>query len=132
MSDNHQLLSGKRVLVIEDEMLVLMGIEDMLTDLGCTSITVAGNLDRALELIATKAFDLATVEVNLDGQLSYPAARALTSAGVPFTFATGYGRPGAKDECGSHPILTKPYSCHQLIGVLTALLAKGRPPALAS
>jgi len=85
------LLSGKRVLVIEDEMLVLMAIEDMLADLGCTGISVAGSLDKALALIAAKYFDIATLDVNLNGQRSYPAAQALSEAGVPFAFSTGYG-----------------------------------------
>lgn len=64
---DEQLLSGKRVLVVEDEMLVLMAIEDMLTDLGCTAISVAGDLDKALALIAAEKFDLATLDVNLNG-----------------------------------------------------------------
>ncbi len=33
-----KLLSGRRVLVVEDEMLVLIMIEDMLADLGCRAI----------------------------------------------------------------------------------------------
>ena len=80
------LLSGKRVLVIEDEMLVLMGIEDMLGDLGCTSITAAANIPTALEFIATDRFDLATLDVNLSGTRSYAIAAALKDCGIPFAF----------------------------------------------
>ena len=127
MPDN-QLLSGKRVLVIEDEMLVIMGIEDLLSDLGCTSITVAGNLEKALDLIETQRFDLATLDINLNGERSYPAAKALTDAGVSFTFATGYGEHGVREGYGHRPVLTKPYSRYQMTEVLTALLGEGRPP----
>jgi CheY-like chemotaxis protein len=127
-----QLLSGKRVLVVEDEMLVLMAIEDMLSDLGCTSITVAGNIDIALGLIATRSFDLATLDVNLNGQRSYPIAKALNEAGVPFAFSTGYGEHGVGEGYGHHLVLNKPYSGPQLVKILTALLAGGAPPALAA
>ena len=127
-----QLLSGKRVLVVEDEMLVLMAIEDMLGDLGCTSIKVAGNMEKALALVATEKFDLATLDVNLNGQRSYPIAKALSDAGVPFAFSTGYGEHGVGEGYGHHLVLNKPYSGPQLIKVLTALLAKGDPPALAA
>lgn len=126
------LLSGKRVLVVEDEMLVLMAIQDILADLGCTAISVAGNLDKALALIAAEPFDLATLDLNLNGQRSYPAAQALSDAGVPFAFSTGYGKDGVGAGYGHHLVLTKPYSNRQLIDVLTALLEEGQTPALAS
>lgn len=130
--DEHGLLAGKRVLVVEDEMLVLMAIEDMLTDLGCTSITVAGNVDRALELIAANSFDLATLDVNLNGQQSYPIAAALSEHGVPFAFSTGYGEHGLTDSHQRRIVLNKPYTRPQFIEVITALIAAGAPPALAA
>ena len=126
------LLSGKRVLVVEDEMLVLMAIEDMLADLGCTSISVAGNLDKALALIKVERFDIATLDINLNGQRSYPVAEALSDAGVPFAFSTGYGEHGVGEGYGRHMVLNKPYSSRQLVDVLTALIAESQPPALAA
>lgn len=113
-------------------MLVLMALEDMLGDLGCTSIAVAGNIDRALDLIETKVFDLATLDVNLNGQRSYPIAQALSDRGVPFAFSTGYGEHGVGEGHGNRPVLDKPFNHTQLIEVLTALLAPAGPPPLAS
>ena len=113
-------------------MLVLMALEDMLGDLGCTSITVAGNVERALALIASQSFDLATLDVNLNGQRSYPVAKALTEAGVPFTFSTGYGEHGVDEGYGDHPVLNKPFDAAQLRRIVTGLLPAGSRPALAS
>ena len=127
-----QMLSEKRVLVVEDEMLVLMAIEDMLSDLGCTSITVAGNVRKALSLAKTKKFDLAILDINLDGQRSYTIAKALSDNGVPFAFSTGYGEHGVGEGFGGRPVLSKPYSSSHLVTVLTALLSEGSPPALAA
>jgi CheY-like chemotaxis protein len=123
-----QLLAGRRILVIEDEMLVLMALEDMMSDFGCTSITVAGNLEEALALIAAQPFDLATLDVNLHGERSYPVADALNDAGVPFAFSTGYGGHGIDERYGVHPVLDKPFDGPQLERVLTALLASGKTP----
>jgi CheY-like chemotaxis protein len=125
-----KLLSGKRVLIVEDEMLVLMAIEDMLTDLGCTAISVAGNVEKALALIATERFDLATLDVNLNGERSYPAAKALTAAGVPFAFATGYGEHGVDEGYGGQFVLKKPYSSRDLTDVFIALLDASQPSGL--
>ena len=114
-------------------MLVLMAIEDMLADLGCTAVSVAGNIDRALDLIATKVFDLATLDVNLNGQRSYPIAKALSDHGVPFAFSTGYGEHGIGEGYGHRPVLNKPFTCPQLVKVLTTLLTPtGDPQGLAA
>ena len=64
----NKLLSGRRVLVVEDEMLVLMMIEDMLADLGCKSVTSAAMVDKALALIDAQTFDFAMLDMNLNGR----------------------------------------------------------------
>lgn len=110
-------------------MLVLMALEDMLSDFGCTSITVAGNLEDALALVAAQSFDLATLDLNLNGKRSYPVADALNDAGVPFAFSTGYGGHGVDEGYGGHPVLDKPFDGPQLEQVLSALLTAGKTPA---
>lgn len=113
-------------------MLVLMAIEDMLADLGCTSITVAATIDKALGLIATNEFDLATLDLNLNGQRSYPIAKALEEHDVPFAFSTGYGTDSLEEGYARHPVLNKPFTCSQLVTVITGLLepSVGVTPAL--
>ena len=110
-------------------MLALMALEDMISHLGCTSITVAGNLEDALALVAAQSFDLATLDVNLNGERSYPIADALNDAGVPFAFSTGYGGHGVDEGYGIHPVLDKPFDGPQLEQVLSALLTAGNMPA---
>ena len=86
----NKLLSGRRVLVVEDEMMILMMIEDMLADLGCESVTAAATVDQALALIDAQTFDAAMLDMNLNGNKSYAVADALAARGVPFVFSTGY------------------------------------------
>ena len=88
-----KLLSGRRILVVEDEMLVLMSIEDMLADLGCESVTAAATVDQAVALIDAQVFDAAMLDMNLNGTKSFPVADKLAELGVPFIFATGYSAP---------------------------------------
>lgn len=86
---NHSL-SGRRILVVEDEMMVAWLLEDMLADLGYEPIGPAARVDQALAMIKEEAIDAAVLDVNLNGQASYAAADALTLRGVPFVFSTGY------------------------------------------
>ena len=113
-------------------MLVVMAIEDMLADLGCTSITVAADVQTALDFIAANMFDLATLDVNLNGIRSYSIAVALEGRSIPFAFATGYGEHGVEEGFGDCPVLNKPFSRFQLTKVVRELLAGGVPPALAA
>jgi CheY-like chemotaxis protein len=124
-----ELLTGCRVLIVEDEMLVLLGIEDMLAELGCKSVTAAATVEQALELIGVQGFDAAMVDVNLNGTKSYPVADALAAQGVPFMFSTGYGGQVLKDGYQERPLLGKPYRPAQLVAALTQLLG---PPSSAA
>lgn len=124
MTDN--LLAGRRILIVEDEMLILLKIEDMLSDLGCQSVSAASNVEKALELIHAEAFDAAMVDVNLDGKKSYAVADALATGGVPFVFSTGYSGESLKDGYRDRPMLQKPYRDSELAAMFSRLL---RTPA---
>jgi CheY-like chemotaxis protein len=115
-------LTGKRILVVEDEMLVAMAIEDMLGDLGCDSITVAGNIHAALETIKADWFDLATLDVNLGGIRSDEIADALRKRGIPFLFSTGYGDHGVDEGYEDSVVLKKPYTLFQFERAVSKLL----------
>lgn len=119
---NESLLTGRSVLVIEDEMLVQMLTEAMLEDLGCENVTIAGSVEQALSLIDEQGFDAATLDLNLNGRESFPVADALAAHGVPFCFATGYGGRMLKDGYRDLPVLTKPFRTGDLIAILVRLL----------
>src|SRR5882672_10430883 len=85
---------GARVLVVEDELMIRMLLEDMLGELGYTVAAAAANMNEALEAAKNADFDLAILDVNLNGEPVSPVADALVARGVPFVFATGYGEHG--------------------------------------
>lgn len=119
-------LQGLRVLVVEDEMMVSMLIEDMLTDLGCTVVGPASRLDEAIELAGRAEIDCAVLDVNLGGQPIFPLADILREKGAPFAFATGYGDAGLRDVDRGSPVLQKPFRECDLARVLGELQARGR------
>jgi DNA-binding response OmpR family regulator len=112
-----KLLSGRRILVVEDEMLLLMTLEDMLSDLGCESVTAAATVDQALTFADAQVFDIAVLDVNLNGHESYPVADALAARGVPVLFSTGNGN-GIMAGYRDRPVLKKPYNHEELVEAL--------------
>ena len=119
----NKLLSGRHVLVVEDEMLVLMTIESMLADLGCESVAAAATAAQALELTKSRVFDIAMLDLNLNGDQSYAVADALVAQGVPFVFSTGYSDDGMRDDYRDRPMLRKPYQQGAMASILGGLLA---------
>jgi CheY-like chemotaxis protein len=112
---------GARVLVVEDEAMLAMMLEDMLAELGHAVVASAGSLEQAEALIRRGGFDLAVLDVNLAGRPSYPLAELLRERGVPFLFATGYGRGGLPEAWKEAPVLQKPFSQQQLQQLMATL-----------
>ncbi|WP_449395270.1 response regulator [Devosia riboflavina] len=115
--------SGSRAFVVEDETLVLFGLEDALADLGCEVVAQAMRLDQAMAMAeALGPVDVAILDVNIGGTTVFPVAEILKERGVPLVFATGYGRAGLPPEWQSHAVIVKPYSLDDIERALTPLL----------
>lgn len=116
--------TGSRAFVVEDETLVLFGLEDVLSDLGCEVVAQAMRLDQAIAKAETLGpVDVAILDVNLGGATVFPVAQILKQRGVPLVFATGYGRDGLPPEWQGHAVIVKPYSPQDVERALTPLLA---------
>jgi len=110
-----------RALLVEDEALIAMLMEDMLSDFACDVVAIAGTVEAAVSLARSGSFDLAFVDVNLRGVPAYPVAQALRERGIPFAFVTGYGAAGADLVRAGEPVLQKPFRSGELEAILHRL-----------
>jgi DNA-binding response OmpR family regulator len=108
------MTQARRILIVEDEMMIAMMLEDMLADLGHEVVGVAQSLSAALNLAEGDGYDMAILDINLAGERSFPVARRLSERGVPFMFATGYGILGLEDPFRQTFTLKKPFQIHDL------------------
>lgn len=111
-----------RFLVVEDEYLIRMLLEDMLTDLGHTVAAAVGSFAEAHDLATNGDFTAAILDVNLDGEDVFPVAAILAERGTPFVFVTGYGEDSLPDAYRGRPALQKPFQADQLESTLAGLL----------
>src|ERR1700691_4611087 len=119
--------SDRRILLVEDEIFVVWLLEDMLADLGCTVIGPASSVNQALAMIDTEVIDAVVLDVNLNGQVSYPIADALAARGVPFVFSTGYDKDTLLDGYRTFSVLQKPFHRSELSNTLAKLLTPKEP-----
>jgi len=110
---------GLRVLVVEDEVMISALIEDMVAELGHSIAGLAASVEEAAGLAEGDDFDVALLDVNLQGQTVEGVAKTLARRGKPFVFTTGYGERVIPPEFKDRPMLPKPYHIDQLGEILS-------------
>jgi len=117
-------LQGLRVLLVEDEALILLMTEGMLQEIGCRLFGAASTLGEAMSMVQEDLPDVAVLDVNLRGEMSFAFAELLHRRNVPVLFLTGYDAPGAEQIWGRFPKLQKPCDASDLKQALLHLLDK--------
>lgn len=121
-------LGGRRVLVVEDEMLVAMEFEGLLQRQGCAVVGPASTVDRALALLDHDQPDAALLDLNLNGEPATAVAVALRTRGVPFVLVTGYGEAQSSEpELQGAPRVDKPVNHYALVRALARVMDAGSP-----
>jgi DNA-binding response OmpR family regulator len=117
---------GGSVFLVEDEVMIRMMVADMLDELGFRVTAEAGEIGEALRLAQSAEFDLAILDVNVNGKVISPVAELIKARNRPFIFATGYGSSGLPEEYRDRPALQKPFQIETLAKMIDTAL---RSPA---
>lgn len=116
------VLQGRRVLLVEDDVILMMALQDMMTGFGCVVAGTAMTVGQGLALARDLALDLAVLDINLRGELVTPVAEALVERGVPFIFASGYDA-ALVATLADRPRVAKPYRKQQIFDALCGVAA---------
>lgn len=115
-------LRGKRVLVVEDEYFIATELRRALSGAEAVVVGPTGHLAKGQALLDAQPVDLAVLDVNLEGAMSYPIADRLTDDAVPYLFLTGYDGWALPQRYADVPRLAKPFTPAAVIACLVALL----------
>jgi CheY-like chemotaxis protein len=105
---------GGSVFLVEDEVMIRMMVAEMLEELGYRIAAEAGEINEAIRLVQSTEFDLAILDVNVNGKVISPVADLIRARNRPFIFATGYGSSGLPEEYRDRPALQKPFQIESL------------------
>ena len=113
---------GGSVFLVEDEVMIRMMVADMLEELGFSIAAEAGEINEAMRLAQSTEFDLAILDVNVNGKVISPVAELIAARNRPFIFATGYGSSGLPEEYRDRPALQKPFQLETLARMIDSTL----------
>lgn len=105
--------TSRRVLVLEDSVLVAMMIEDELVDRG-HAVTSAGSVASARACLAERTFDAALLDLHLPDGHSHDIARLLENAGCAVALVSGADTDAVPPELAHLPSFQKPVPPHVL------------------
>lgn len=123
-------LDGTSVLLLEDEYLIALDAEQILKELGVQQVEIASTLSEAVDRARAGHFDVALLDVNVNGQMSFGLAQSLRGQGVPVVFTTGYELKGrGVPDIDAGCCVSKPYTSERLRQALCAALEGSRTTA---
>ncbi|WP_306440351.1 response regulator [Rhizobium sp. 18055] len=104
------IMVARRVLVLEDSLIIAMEAEDILRAVGVDTITICNSVEQAKEAVVAESYDFALLDVNLGEVMSFDFARQLVAADIPFGFVSGYSDTlDFPEDLRNRPLLVKPF-----------------------
>jgi CheY-like chemotaxis protein len=128
-SADPSILRGRRILILEDELLVALETKALVWRIGGIVVGPYARVPAALEAIQVQPVDAAILDVNVAGTQSFVVAEALQARNVPFVFCTGYGRDIVPPRFGGVAVVEKPLIPEQLVVALAGAVKATRVQA---
>ncbi|HRX86811.1 MAG TPA: response regulator [Phycisphaerae bacterium] len=116
------MLDGVRVLIVEDWLPLAIEAKDRLETAGAHVVGPVGRLARALELAEQAEFDVALLDIDLNGERVFPVANILQVRGIPFILMTGFGSSGLPADLNGHRVLEKPFDYDELASRIASVV----------
>jgi DNA-binding response OmpR family regulator len=116
-------LKGCRVLIVEDDVRISMLMQESLVEMGCEVTGIAMLFDDAMDMAAAQTFDVALLDISLNGELSYPVAEVMLERSQKFVFVTGHVMETLPAPFQGTPVLHKPFGLRDLQKTLRMALS---------
>jgi len=120
------VLKNCRILIVEDEPVLALELVSILEDEGAIVVEVAPSVATALDSVREYWINCALLDIDLNGETSYPVADALSELNLPFAFVTGYADSGPPLRHKQRPVINKPFSATHVVEAVAILACRQR------
>lgn len=115
-------LAGKRVLVVEDEIMIAYDVAASLEDAGALVVGPCTTVEHAYAIAQTELIDVALLDIDVAGREVFPVAEVLDRRHIAFMFYTGRPqRERLAADFADAPVCTKPVNLDTLVAALARL-----------
>ena len=108
------------ILIVEDEPLVAMGLEMMVTEIVTAAVVVEASVAATKEILH-QALDFAFLDIDVTNGKTFEVAQILERKHVPFAFVSGSPQEQLPSDLRSVPFIPKPCYPAQIERVLQAV-----------
>ena len=115
-------LAGKRILIVEDEIIVALDLADKVTADGATAVGPVSTVNAALDVIANTELDGVILDVKLRGEMAFPVADVLADRHIPFVFTTALDARDIPSRHANVRCVQKPVSTEAICRALEATI----------
>jgi DNA-binding response OmpR family regulator len=115
-------LAGKRILIVEDEIIVALDLADKITADGAKAVEPVSTVSAALDVIANTELDGVILDVKLRGEMAFPVADVLAGRHIPFVFMTALDAGDIPSRHANVRCVQKPVSTEVICGALEATI----------
>lgn len=117
-------LEGRRILIVEDEMILALALEDLFLSQGAVVLGPLSTVARVFRHLAADRPDCVSLDMNLNGESSLPITHELRRLAIPFVIVSGYGELYAEQpQLEGIPFLRKPFADEDLLMALRSVLS---------
>jgi len=110
-------------LIVEDNYLLASTLVDVLAELGYAPVDCEGSFRGAMAAAETATYELAVIDLHLNGESAFPILDKLIPRGIPYILATHIARADIPAIYSSAPFISKPYSVDQLRKAIARCIA---------
>jgi len=111
------------VFIVEDEPIIAIMLEEMIKEIGWTVRAISLTKQDAITKARNLDCDVAIIDLELNGEVSYDIARLLKQRGIPLCFATGHSAENRPAELSNVPAIHKPFDELELRSTVEGLLS---------
>jgi len=116
----------KRILLVEDDKSIAMGLSYSLSEEGYT-VVVCSNFCAALKEIQNQSFDLAILDVSLPDGNGYDLSQSIKATGTPVIFLTVHNEEAhvvRGFDLGAEDYIAKPFRLRELLSRVRTVLRR--------